>query len=81
MLISNIVSGDNPKGIRKSDFITTMNYYIWLRVGLAELLIDETKNNFNNQYEFKHYRGGVDNIMFDDIIELNRYILRKEKNT
>ena len=63
--------------IKKSDFITTENYHIRLRPDTAKLLIEKIKNNFNKRYEFRNKQHTLDNIMFENVRELSRYISGK----
>ena len=65
--------------IKKSDFITTENYHIRLRPDTAKLLIEKIKNNFNKRYEFRNTQHTLDNIMFENVRELSRYISGKTK--
>ena len=65
--------------IKKSDFITTENYHIRLRPDTAKLLIEKIKNNFNKRYEFRNKQHTLDNIMFENVRELSRYISGKIK--
>ena len=65
--------------IKKSDFITTENYHIRLRPDTAKLLIEKIKNNFNKRYEFRNKQHTLDNIMFENVRELSRYISGKAK--
>ena len=60
--------------IRKSDFITTENYHIRLKPNTAKLLIEKIKDNFNQRYEFRKKQYALENIMFENIRELSRYI-------
>jgi len=39
---------------KKSDSISTENYHIRLKSNTAKLLIEKTKDNFNQRYEFKN---------------------------
>jgi len=66
--------------LKKSDFITTENYHIRLKPNTAKLLIEKIKNNFNQRYEFKNKQHTLENIMFENIRELNRYIIGNSKN-
>jgi len=61
--------------LKKSDFITTDNYHIRLKPNTAKLLIEKIKNNFNQRYEFKNKQHTLENIMFENIRELSRYIM------
>ncbi|MCL4325841.1 MAG: CRISPR-associated endonuclease Cas1 [Candidatus Thermoplasmatota archaeon] len=65
--------------LKKSDFITTENYHIRLRPNIAKLLIDKIKNNFNKRYEFRNKQHTLENIMFENVRELSRYISGKAK--
>jgi len=65
--------------IKKSDFITTENYHIRLKPKTAELLIEKIKNNFNQRYEFRNKQYALENIMFENIRELSRYITGNSK--
>ena len=65
--------------LKKSDFITTENYHIRLKPDTAKLLIEKIKNNFNNRYEFMNKQHTLDNIMFENVRELSRYISGKAK--
>jgi CRISPR-associated protein Cas1 len=67
-------------GLKKSDFITTENYHIRLKPETAKLLIEKIKNNFNNRYEFKNKQHTLENIMFENIRELSRYIMENSKH-
>ena len=65
--------------LKKADFITTENYHIRLRPKTAKLLIEKMKNNFNKRFEFKNKQYTLENIMFENARELNRYISGKIK--
>jgi len=65
--------------LKKSDFITTENYHIRLKPNTAKLLIEKIKNNFNQRYEFKNKQYALENIMFENIRELSRYITGNSK--
>ena len=65
--------------LKKSYFITTENYHIRLRPNMAKLLIEKVKNNFNKRYEFRNKQHTLDNIMFENVRELSRYISGKAK--
>jgi len=65
--------------LKKSDFITTENYHIRLKPKTAELLIEKIKNNFNQRYEFRNKQYALENIMFENIRELSRYITGNSK--
>jgi CRISPR-associated protein Cas1 len=66
--------------IKKSDFITTENYHIRLKPNTAKLLIKKIKNNFNQRYEFRNKQYALENIMFENIRELSRYITGNSKS-
>jgi len=66
--------------LKKSDFITTENYHIRLKPKTAELLIDKIKNNFNQRYEFRNKQYALENIMFENIRELSKYITGNSKS-
>ncbi len=65
--------------IKKSDFITTENYHIRLRPDTAKLLIEKIDGNFNKRYEFRNKQHRLENIMFENVRELSRYISGKTK--
>ncbi len=65
--------------IKKSDFITTENYHIRLKPDTAKLLIEKITNNFNKRYEFRNKQHTLENIMFENVRELSRYISGKVK--
>jgi CRISPR-associated protein Cas1 len=65
--------------LKQSDFITTENYHIRLKPDTAKLLIEKLKNNFNKRYEFRNKQHTLDNIMFENVRELSRYISGKAK--
>ena len=67
-------------GLRKSDFITTENYHIRLKPNTAKLLIEKITNNFNKRYEFRNKQHTLDNIMFENVRELSRYLSGKVKS-
>ena len=60
--------------LKKLDFIKTENYHISLKPNTAKLMIEKIKNNFNQRYEFKNNQHTLENIMFENIRELSRYI-------
>jgi len=66
--------------LKKSDFITTENYHIRLEPNIAKLLIEKIKNNFNQRHEFRNKQYALENIMFENIRELSRYITGNSKN-
>jgi len=66
--------------LRKSDFITTENYHIRLKPNIAKLLIEKIKNNFNQRYEFRNKQYALENIMFENIRELSKYINGNSKS-
>ena len=65
--------------LKKSDFITTENYHIRLKPNTAKMLIEKIENNFNNRYEFKNKKHTLENIMFENIRELSKYIMGNVK--
>jgi len=65
--------------LKKSDFITTENYHIRLKPNTAKLLIEKIKNNFNQRYEFKNKQHTLENIMFENIRKLSKYIMGNVK--
>ena len=65
--------------LKQSDFITPENYHIRLKPDTAKLLIEKLKNNFNKRYEFRNKQHTLDNIMFENVRELSRYISGKAK--
>ena len=65
--------------LKKSDFITTENYHIRLRPKTARLLIERIKENFNRRYEFKNKQYTLDNILYENVRLLSRYLLGKSK--
>ncbi|QRF75045.1 hypothetical protein Thermo_00538 [Thermoplasmatales archaeon] len=52
-------------GVKKSDFITTENYYIRLRPETAKGLIVKIQENFNKRYEFRNKHNMLENIVFE----------------
>jgi CRISPR-associated protein Cas1 len=66
-------------GLKKSDFITTENYHIRLKAETAKKLIEKIANNFNKRYEFKNKQYTLENIMFENVRGLSRYISGKVK--
>ena len=50
-----------------------------MRPYTAKLLIEKIKNNFNKRDEFKNKQHTLDNIMFENVKELSRYISGKAK--
>ena len=66
-------------GLKKSDFITTANYHISLKPNTAKLLVEKIKNNFNQCYEFRNKQYALENIMFENIRELSRYVMNNSK--
>ena len=66
--------------LRKSDFITTENYHLRLKPNIAKLLIEKIEDNFNQRYEFKNKQHTLENIMFENIRELSRYIMGNNKH-
>ncbi|MFP3300726.1 MAG: CRISPR-associated endonuclease Cas1 [Thermoplasmatales archaeon] len=67
-------------GLKKSDFITIGNYHIRLKPNTAKLLVEKIKNNFNQCYEFRNKQYALENIMFENIRELSKYITGNSKN-
>jgi CRISPR-associated protein Cas1 len=67
-------------GLKKSDFITTENYHIRLKPNTAKLLIEKITNNFNKRYEFRNKQHTLENIMFENVRELSRYLSGKTKS-
>ena len=65
---------------KKSDLITTENYHIRLKPNTAKSLIDKMKGNFNKRYEFRNKQYTLENIMFENVRELNKYISGKTKS-
>jgi len=65
--------------IKKSDFITTENYHIRLKPHTAKFLIEKIKDNFNQRYEFRNKQYALENIMFENIRELSKYITGNSK--
>ena len=65
--------------LKKSDFITTENYHTRLRPKTARLLIERIKENFNRRYEFKNKQYTLDNILYENVRLLSRYLLGKSK--
>jgi len=65
--------------LRKSDFITTENYHIRLKPNTAKLLIEKIKKNFNQCYEFRNKQYALENIMFENVRELSKYITGNTK--
>ncbi|MGC8579766.1 MAG: CRISPR-associated endonuclease Cas1 [bacterium] len=65
------------RGLKKSDFITTENYHIRLKPETTKKLIENITNNFNKRYEFSNKQRRLENIMFENIRELSRYISGK----
>ena len=43
------------------------------------LLIEKIKNNFNQRYEFKNKEYALENIMFENIRELSKYVTENSK--
>jgi len=65
--------------LKKSDFMTTGNYHIRLKPNTAKLLVEKIKDNFNQRYEFRNKQYALENIMFENIRELSRYITGNSK--
>jgi len=51
-----------------------------LKPNTAKLLIEKIKNNFNKRYEFKNKQYALENIMFENIRGLSRYITGNSKH-
>jgi len=51
-----------------------------LKPNTAKLLIEKIKNNFNQRYEFRNKQYALENIMFENIRELSKYITGNSKN-
>jgi CRISPR-associated protein Cas1 len=66
-------------GLKKSDFITTENYHIRLKQDTAKKLIEKITNNFNKRYDFRNKQHTLENIMFENVRELGKYISGKVK--
>jgi len=66
--------------LKKSDFITTENYHIRLKPNTAKQLIEKIKDNFNQRYEFRNKQHTLENIMFENIRVLSKYITGNSKN-
>jgi CRISPR-associated protein Cas1 len=67
-------------GLKKSDFITTENYHIRLKAETAKKLIEKIKHNFGKRYEFRNKQHTLENIMFENIRELSRYLSGKTRS-
>ena len=67
-------------GLKKSDFITTENYHIRLRPDTAKTLIGKIQENFNKRYLFNGKQHTLENIMFENVRELSKYISDKSKS-
>jgi len=67
-------------GLKKSDFITTENYHIRLKPDTAKKLIEKIQENFNKRYEFRNKQHTLENIMFENVRELSKYIMDKTKS-
>ena len=63
--------------MKKSDFITTENYHIRLRPDTAKLLIEKIMNNFNRRYSFNNKQHTLENIMFENVRILGKYLSGK----
>ena len=66
-------------GLKKSDFNTTENYQSRLRPDTAKTLIEKIKENFNQRYLFDRKHHTLENIMFENVRELSKYISGKIK--
>ena len=51
-----------------------------MKPNTAKLFIEKIKNNFNQRYEFKNKQYALENIMFENIRELSKYITGNSKN-
>jgi len=76
---SNVAVQKIISGRDKDNFITTENYHIRLKPNTAKLFIEKIKNNFNQRYEFRNKQHTLENIMFENIKELSRYIMDNSK--
>jgi len=65
--------------LKKSDFITTESYHIRLKPNTTKLFIEKIKNNFNQRYEFKNKQHTLENMTFENIRELSKYITGNSK--
>lgn len=63
--------------LKKSDFIVTENYHIRLKRDTARKLIEKIKENFNRRYELKNKQYPLDNILFENVRILSKYLLEK----
>ena len=50
-----------------------------MRPKTARLLIERIKENFNRRYEFKNKQYTLDNILFENVRLLSKYLLGKSK--
>jgi len=66
--------------LMKSDFIKTKNYHKRFKTKTAKLLIEKIKNNFNQCYEFRNKQYALENIMFENIRKLSRYVIGNSKS-
>jgi len=66
--------------LKKLDFIKTENYHISLKPNTTKLMIEKIKDNFNQRYEFKNKQHTLENIMFENIRELSKYITGNSKS-
>lgn len=64
-------------GLKKSDFITIENYHIRLKQNTAKLLIEKIKENFNGRFEFNKKQHTLENIMFENVRILGKYLSGK----
>jgi len=65
--------------LKKLDFIITGNYHIRLKPNKTKLLVEKIKNNFNQRYELRNKQYALENIMFENIRELSKYITGNSK--
>jgi len=50
-----------------------------LKPKTAKVLIEKIRNNFNQRYEFGNKQHALENIMFENIRELSRYVMSNSK--
>ena len=56
-----------------------LGHYLF-KTKTAKLLIEKIKNNFNQRYEFRNKQYALENMMFENIRELRRYITGNSKS-
>jgi len=61
-------------------FPLSKNCHIKLKLNTAKLLIEKIKETFNHRYEFKNKQHTLENIMFENIRELSRYLMENNKH-